>query len=121
MKWSGGPTHPPAAASSLAEPRARAGGRLWHLRALRQPLYAGIYRVDRTWEGRCAHPIPPDQVQDHRVMDPPLVSLDEFAEVQRLLALLRGTRPARRPPEESARASTPRSAAARCAAARCWW
>jgi len=70
------------------------------LRVLRQPLYAGIYRVDRTWEGRRSHALPPDQVQEHRVLNPPLVSPEEFAEVQRLLALLRGTRPARRPPEE---------------------
>ena len=69
-------------------------------RVLSQSLYAGIYRVDRTWEGRRERALPPDQVQEHEVLDPPLVTRAEFAEAQRLLARLRGSRPVRRPPEQ---------------------
>lgn len=69
-------------------------------RVLSQPLYTGIYRVDRTWEGRREHALPPDQVQEHEVLNPPLVTRSEFAAAQRLLAMLRGSRPPRRQADE---------------------
>jgi hypothetical protein len=69
------------------------------LRVLRQPLYAGIYRVDRVWDGGRAMPLPAEDVQEHVVLAPPLISADEFKEVQRILARLRGNRPPRRDPE----------------------
>jgi DNA invertase Pin-like site-specific DNA recombinase len=66
------------------------------LRILRQPLYAGIYRVDRTWEQKRMRRLPPDEVQEYTVVDPPLIPLAEWQEAQRILARLRATRPARR-------------------------
>jgi DNA invertase Pin-like site-specific DNA recombinase len=55
-------------------------------RVLSQPLYCGIYRVDRRW--RNGRPIPRDsnEIHEHVVLDPPLVSAEEFARAQALLA-----------------------------------
>ncbi len=68
-------------------------------RVLRQPLYMGIYRVDRTWEGKRAHPLPPEEIQEHEVLNPPLVPRNQWEEVQRILAARHASRPPRRDPE----------------------
>jgi DNA invertase Pin-like site-specific DNA recombinase len=67
---------------------------------LRQPLYAGIYRVDRRWiKGR---PIPrdPDDTYQHKVICDPLISEKDFNRVQRRLRELRARRPPVRDPDE---------------------
>lgn len=69
------------------------------LRVLRQPLYAGVYRVDRMWHNGRPRRLPENEIQHHEVLSPPLVSWEEFEETQRILARLRGSRPVRRDPE----------------------
>ena len=55
-------------------------------RVLSQPLYAGIYRVDRRWINGREVPREPNEVHEHVVLDPPLVTSQEFARAQQLLA-----------------------------------
>jgi DNA invertase Pin-like site-specific DNA recombinase len=83
-------------------------------RVLRQPLYAGIYRVDRIWDGGHATPLPPEQVQEHKVLDPPLVPLDDWHEVQRRLDLRARARPERKDPETLGATYTGHLVCSRC-------
>lgn len=69
------------------------------LRVLRQPLYAGRYRADRRWIDGQAVPRAPEDVVELPVLDPPLVSPEEWQRAQELLATLRARRPIRRDPE----------------------
>jgi DNA invertase Pin-like site-specific DNA recombinase len=55
-------------------------------RVLSQPLYRGVYRVDRRWSNGRPTPREPNEVHEHVVLDPPLVSAEEFARAQALLA-----------------------------------
>ena len=51
-----------------------AANRSWAVRSiLQQPLYRGVYRVDRRWVKGRAVPRDPEDVYEHRVLDPPLV------------------------------------------------
>jgi DNA invertase Pin-like site-specific DNA recombinase len=59
-------------------------------RVLSQPLYRGVYRVDRRWSNGRPTPREPNEVHEHVVLDPPLVSVEEFARAQALLARRRG-------------------------------
>jgi DNA invertase Pin-like site-specific DNA recombinase len=63
---------------------------------LRQPLYAGIYRVDRRWVKGKAKSRSADECYEVTVLDPPLVSSAEFERAQQILARLRASRPVRR-------------------------
>ena len=65
-------------------------------RILRQPLYAGIYRVDRRWRDGKAAQREPHETYEHRVLDPPLVTVEEFQRAQELLARKRARRAPRR-------------------------
>ena len=65
---------------------------------LTQSLYRGVYRVDRVWDGGKPTKLPEKEVQEHAVLDPPLIDPNEWAEVQRILAGLR--RPPTRDPED---------------------
>lgn len=69
----------------------------WAIRSiLRQPLYMGIYRVDRKWikggKGRWI-PRAPEDSYEHEVIDSPLVTPVDFARVQARLAEMAGARP----------------------------
>ena len=83
-------------------------------RVLRQPLYAGIYRVDRTWDGGRALPLPPEEIQEHKALDPPLVPREQWEEAQRLLTQLKASRPQRIDPETLGASYTGHLACARC-------
>ena len=61
---------------------------------LRQPLYCGIYRVNRRWLGAGKWiPREPEECYEHVVMDPPLISVENFDRVQVRLAEVAGARP----------------------------
>ena len=88
----------------------QAGNGSWAVRSLlSQPLYAGIYRVDRRWrrvtgaDGKTrvvATPRKPDEIHEHVVLDPALVSKEDFERVQELLALRLSRKTPRRNPDE---------------------
>jgi DNA invertase Pin-like site-specific DNA recombinase len=61
-------------------------------RVLRQPLYMGIYRVDRKWRGGKAAPREPHEAHEHVVIDPPLIPRDDFDRAQQLLAGMKARR-----------------------------
>ena len=87
-----------AGESNLAEIGRRIGlgdRKSWAIRSmLRQPLYMGIYRVDRKWlKPGVWIPRAPEDCYEHEVLDPPLVTPEEFARVQARLAELAGARP----------------------------
>ena len=69
-------------------------------RLLQQPLYAGVYRVDRRWKQGKAVPREPHECYENTVLDPPLVSREEFDRAQELLARKRARRAPRRSHEE---------------------
>lgn len=75
--------------------------RSWAIRSiLRQPLYKGVYRVDRRWQKGRASPRRPEDTYEHVVLDPPLVSPADWARSQELLEGRRPRHPARRDPDE---------------------
>lgn len=54
--------------------------------SLRQPLYAGVYRVEKRWHGRGKWTLRPEADRyEVAVLKPPLVSPEEFAEAQAIL------------------------------------
>lgn len=53
---------------------------------LRQPLYAGLYRVDRRWTKGRASPRPESERYEIPVLDPPLVSPADFERAQVILS-----------------------------------
>ena len=67
----------------------------WAVRSLlRQPLYCGIYRVNRNWiGGGKGIPRAPEDCYEHTVLDPPLISIGDFDRVQGRLAEIVGARP----------------------------
>jgi DNA invertase Pin-like site-specific DNA recombinase len=65
-------------------------------RVLSQPLYAGIYRVDRRWVNGREFPREANEVHEHVVMDPPLVTSEEYSRAQELLAKKRSRHVPRR-------------------------
>ncbi|MBK7949130.1 MAG: hypothetical protein IPK00_10410 [Deltaproteobacteria bacterium] len=80
---------------------------------LRQPLYMGIYRVDRRWlKGGKWIPRPPEDCYEHQVLDPPLVAPVEFARAQARLTEIAGARP-KQPTLENRPWTTPDSPTAR--------
>lgn len=70
------------------------------LRVLRQPLYKGVFRIDRAWDNKTPTQLPPEQVLEHQVLDPPLVSPEEWERAQAILARLSRQRPPIVDPEE---------------------
>jgi hypothetical protein len=61
---------------------------------LRQPLYTGIYRVDRRWiGGGRGVPREPEDCYEHEVLSPPLISRTDFNRAQARLSELAGARP----------------------------
>ena len=54
-------------------------------RVLQQPLYAGLYRVDRRWKGGKPTPRQEHEAYELQVLDPPLISKREFDRAQELL------------------------------------
>jgi hypothetical protein len=61
---------------------------------LTQPLYSGIYRVDRRWlAGGKSIPREPEDCYEHHVLNPPLVSREDFEQVQVRLREIAGARP----------------------------
>lgn len=78
-----------------------ASNRSWAIRGiLQQPLYKGVYRVDRRWVDGRPVPRPAEECYEHVVLDPPLVPAEEWARAQELLQALRPTRPPRRDPDD---------------------
>jgi len=69
------------------------------MRVLSQPLYSGVYRVDRRWVDGKPRPREAHEVIAKQVIDPPLVSPAEFEQVQALLRERRDSRPLRTPQE----------------------
>jgi len=69
-------------------------------RVLTQPLYAGIYRVHRKWVNGKAVPRDAAERYEVKVIDEPLVSEDDFARVQALVASKRAKRSPRKPHDE---------------------
>lgn len=77
---------------------------------LRQPLYKGVYQVDRHWvkerdakTGKLrTRPVPREdwETYENVVLDPPLIAPDEWERAQVLLDLKRPKRPPRRDPDE---------------------
>ena len=65
--------------------------------ALTQPLYKGVYRVDRLWDGGKPTRLPQTEIQEHLVLEPPLIDPEDWTTVQRILASM--TRPPARNPE----------------------
>jgi len=61
-------------------------------RVLRQPLYSGVYRVDRRWVNGKPVPRTPEDIEEYTVLDPPLIPMDDFQRAQRLLGGLRARR-----------------------------
>ncbi|MCH7868068.1 MAG: recombinase family protein [Myxococcales bacterium] len=61
---------------------------------LRQPLYMGVYRVDRRWlGGGRSVPRDPEDCYEHTAFETPLVTPDDFEKVQQRLTEIRGARP----------------------------
>ena len=85
-----------ARATGLARGRASNGLTSSVLSVLRQPLYMGIYRVDRRWKDGSPTPRPPEDCHEHVVLDPPLVDPADWHRAQDLLARRAATRPVRR-------------------------
>jgi len=71
------------------------GSPSWAIRSiLTQPLYMGVYRVDRKWsKGGKSVPRTPEDCYEHQVLEPPLVSPRDWHRVQARLAELSGARP----------------------------
>lgn len=69
-------------------------------RVLRQPLYAGIYRVDRRWSNGRPVALGEDEVREYVVLDPPLISKSDFDRAQRLLLERKARRPAISDPDK---------------------
>ena len=67
---------------------------------LRQPLYAGVYRVDRRWQRGRSTPRDPEETYEHQVIGESLVSRREFERVQSRLGELQRQRPPVRDPDE---------------------
>lgn len=69
------------------------------LSILRQPLYMGVYRVDRRWvkvDGKVrAVPRAPGDCHEHVVLDPPLVDPADWHRAQEILARREQTKPPR--------------------------
>lgn len=77
-----------------------ASNRSWAIRSiLRQPLYKGVYRVDRRWQKGRASPRRPEETYEHLVLDPPLVPPADWGRAQELLEGRRPKRPPRRDPD----------------------
>ena len=74
----------------------------WAIRSiLTQPLYKGVYRVDKRWVGRGRWvPRAPEDCYEHVVLAPPLISPGDWARAQERLSALRGARPRLPAPEE---------------------
>lgn len=63
-------------------------------RILSQPLYKGVYRVDRKWLGGGRWvPRDPEDCYEHEVLTPPLIDPADWERVQRRRAELRDARP----------------------------
>jgi len=72
----------------------------WAIRnVLGQPLYKGVYRVDRRWVNGKPEPRQPHEIYEKRVLDPPLVSTHEWDRAQKLLEARGPKRPPRRDPD----------------------
>ncbi len=76
-------------------------GKSWAVHSvLRQPLYTGVYRVDRRWVKGRAVPRSEGESYEHQVIDPPLVSRDDFDRAQKILAERAAHRPRRKSHDE---------------------
>lgn len=80
----------------LAESRADGGLSEAVRTILRQPLYMGVYRVDRRWVKGKAVERAAEERYETVVLDPPLIDPADWQRTQEILARLRSTRPVKR-------------------------
>lgn len=74
--------------------------RSWAVRSiLGQPLYKGIYRVDRCWQKGRPSPRRPEDTYEHVVLDPPLIAAADWVRAQELVGARGPKRPPRRDPD----------------------